>query len=101
MVPSAQRLEPFGKGHQLSSGCVSYERRLQSCEGFALARVNPSVCADSPQHWCQQQTESGDTEDQQVHLSRETRRTEMERAARCSYTFVSKHLHKAFKIFTL
>lgn len=46
---------------------------VQSCDGLALARVNPSVRADPPQHWCQQQAESGDAEDQQVHLSREKR----------------------------
>lgn len=31
------------------------------------------MCGDSPQPWCQQQTEGGDTENQQVHLSRERR----------------------------
>lgn len=51
------------------------EERVQSCDGSALADVNPSVRADPPQHRGQQQTESGDTEDQQVHLSQGRRAT--------------------------
>lgn len=40
-----------------------------SCDSFAFGPGNPFVCSNSPQQWCQQQTESGDTENQQVHLS--------------------------------
>lgn len=46
-------------------------KSVWSCDRFALGPGNPFVCGDSPQHWCQQQTEGGDTENQQVHLSRE------------------------------
>lgn len=60
--------------------------------------MNPFVRADSPQHRCQQQTESGDTEDQQVHLSRETQVKDMERVAlfpsvRTNADQVLKYLH--------
>lgn len=84
----------------LSSGCISYERRVQSCDVLrwpewthlcvlilhstgASSRLRVVTLRTSRYTWA------------------ETRKKEMERAARYGYTFVSKHLHKAFKIFTL
>lgn len=75
-------------------------RSVRSRAGFPFSAGNPSVCGNSPQKWSQQQAESGDAEDQQVHLSmdRETEKKEnksSEDAIISSYTKEFKDIQSA------
>lgn len=46
-------------------------KSVWSCDWSAFGAGNPSVCGNLPEQWSQQQTESGDAEDQQVDLHRD------------------------------
>lgn len=56
------------KASRISCAVVGSSDKL-TLSGFLLHSWNPSMRGDSPQQWSQQQTQSGDTEDQQVHLN--------------------------------